>query len=152
MNEENRRAPNEEKRAQAFIALYKQQMTRFNQTQQVEWKGNFGMWTLLAGAIYLAKEKSLSLSFCAAAIPLFVVTLLHFWWLYKIHQSEKIDKMLWVQYRHEALEILRHGEHAIPAETDSGRSLAQDLSWLLVEVGITILLCAMVLLVLAKRP
>jgi hypothetical protein len=99
----------EEKRAELFVDLYKQQMEHYRHTQTVEWKGNFGIWTLLAGAIYLAKNNSFCIPASFALAPL-AAPALHCLWLVMVLQSEQFDKHLWVRYRKEALEILRGHE------------------------------------------
>lgn len=45
----------------AFLTLYKQQMEHFRHTQQLEWKANFGIWTLLAGR-FISSTRKLSTS------------------------------------------------------------------------------------------
>jgi hypothetical protein len=144
----------EEQQAQAFIAWFKQQMERFNQTQQVEWKGNFGVWSLLAGAIYLAKDKSITIAAnfpCLAVIILAVVFLCHLVWLLKIHDSQRVDKRLWVRYRGEALTLLRGGAALRKDETESERTFLQEATWLTTEAGITLVLCVLVFILLQQH-
>lgn len=130
-------------RIEAFISLYKQQMERFHQTQQVEWKGNFGVWTLLAGATYLAKEATVPVSLCIVLPVLFLLCVFHGAWLWKIHNSERVDKMFWVRYRREALELLRESNvHRDETHEEIGK--LQKLIWLSLEMGITVILCAFV--------
>jgi hypothetical protein len=123
-------------------------MERFRQTQAVEWKCNFGVWTLLAGAIYFVAQHPINIRSCIALVILSVFVILHGCWLYKIHQSEQFDKVLWVRYRKEALRLL-HGDSGVyEDETKSKRSFRDEATWLLMEVGITLLLCALLLSVL----
>ena len=131
-----------EKRVAAFIEIYKQQMQRFHQTQQVEWKANFGVWTLLAGATYLAvHQKSVNVSPTVAGTILVIIVVVHFAFLYKIHQSELFDKRLWVRYRQEALTLLRTNSLIHEDEKHTPRSRLTEGIWLSLEVGITALLC-----------
>src|SRR5580658_6410202 len=120
---------NEEKRAQLLVDLYKQQMEHYQHTQTVEWKGNFGIWTLLAGAIYLAKEKPTSIEPLYSWVVLVTAPILHFLWLFMVLRSEQFDKRLWVQYRKEAVELLR-GRPALPEETASERGKLRTCIWL----------------------
>jgi hypothetical protein len=140
----------EEKRAQLFVDLYKQQMEHYQHTQTVEWKGNFGIWTLLAGAIYLAQQKSPSIDPLYACGVLAIAPLLHFLWLLMVLRSEQFDKTLWVRYRKEAVEILR-GRPALLDETVSERGKLRTCIWLVCEVGVTVALCIALVLVAAFR-
>jgi hypothetical protein len=134
-----------EKRVQSFLELYKQQMERYRQTQEIEWKANFGLWTLLAGAIYLLKDRFASLSSHLAWIALVFLVVLHGWWLYKIHKSEEVDKELWSHYRAEALKLLRGSENPLDHETYRQRGFVSEILWLLLEVGVTLLLALLFL-------
>ena len=140
----------EDKRVQAFIDLYKQQMERFRQTQEMEWKANFGLWTLLAGAIYLAKEKIIAIPTCPAAFFLLLVLGVHFGWLHRIHASQQFDKKLWVRYRREALSLLRVGQDSAVLEDEKQweTGLWTELTWRSLELGITLLLCAVLFIIL----
>ena len=135
---------NEEKRAQLLVDLYKQQMEHYQHTQTVEWKGNFGIWTLLAGAIYLAKDKFPVIPHPYSWVILIGTPALHCLWLFMVLQSEQADKKLWVRYRKEALELLR-GAPARPDETVSKRGTLRTIVWLTSEVGVTFALCALFL-------
>ena len=109
-------------RVEAYIELYRQQMDHYHKTQQVEWKGNFGVWTLLAAAIYLASEKPIAANHCIVAaiiVPFIVVVVavsVHGWCLYKIHCSEECDKKYWARYRREARLLLLPGGGRLPAD------------------------------------
>ena len=138
---------NEEQRVHALIELYKQQMERFHQTQQVEWKANFGIWTLLASASYLAAQGKFRIaSSCpyelSVVATLLLTIVIHGIWLRKIHESEGYDKRLWVEYRTEALEQLRDSRKVYQHEKEWGRSGGAEAIWLVLEVGITCLLSA----------
>lgn len=131
----------DEKTAKTFISLYKQQMERFHQTQEIEWKVNIAFWTLLAAGTYLARGKGLAICPCAAWVLVFVVVTLHLWWLLMIHKSEQTDKKFWVRYRAEALAIIRGKPvHDDEKEEHSNRSGFDELLWLVPEVGMTALL------------
>jgi hypothetical protein len=140
----------EEKRVRAFIELYKQQMERFRQTQEIEWKANFGLWTLLAGAIYLAKEKIIAIPTCLITISLLFVFFVHVGWLQRIHGSQQFDKKLWVRYRGEALSLLRAGQDPEVLEDEKHWQTNRwtELTWRALEVGITFLLCAVLFTIL----
>jgi hypothetical protein len=139
----------EEKRVESFIDLYKQQMEHYHHTQDVEWKGNFGVWTLLVGAIYLAKERFISVTLhCAVAILVAAVGV-HALWLCMVLRSEQTDKMLWVRYRGEALKLLR-GAETQRDEQRWERGAWTLTAWLVSEVGVTCLLC-LVFLYLSTR-
>lgn len=40
----------------AYLKLYERQMAHYENTQNVEWRGSFGIWTLLAAAVYWASQ------------------------------------------------------------------------------------------------
>jgi hypothetical protein len=143
-NEVSPNGPVNEKHIAAYLELYKQQMERFHQTQEIEWKANFGLWTLLAGAVYLTKDRCLHLSSCIAWPALAIVAALHGWWLSKIHKSEEADKELWCQYRREALTLLRGTNTSSPHETYRHRTSEGKIAWLLLEVSVTVLLATLV--------
>lgn len=140
----------EEKRAQLFFELYKQQMEHYRHTQIVEWKGNFGVWTLLAGAIYLAKDKFLVIPHPYPWLILIGTPALHLLWLSMVLQSEQADKKFWVRYRKEALELLRGGP-AMRDETISHRGKLRTIIWLVSEVGVTLALSALFVMIATRN-
>jgi hypothetical protein len=150
MNEEQPR------QIEALLDLYKQQMEHYHHTQQVEWKANFGVWTLLAGAIYILPTKGVHVPHCASLIaPLITAAALmltgHAYWLYKIHSSEVWDKVFWTRYRYEALRLIRSNGTVNEDEKEWNRNRKEKLVWLGLEVMITFLLCSVLLWVtLAK--
>jgi hypothetical protein len=131
----------------AYLELYKQQMERFHQTREVEWKANISLWTLLAGAVYLAKDHSLGIARCVAYFAVLLIVALHGWWLFKVHASEHVDKILWTRYRSDALLLLRGRLLKHEGEV-AERKWAP--SWLALEIGMTAIL-ALVLAYLATR-
>lgn len=126
-------------RVEAYINLYKQQMERYKNTQNIEWKGNFGVWALLAGAIYLASGKEgATVPLSVAAPVLLLVIAIHLGWLISVHSSEEEDKKLWVQYRGKALRLLQHGGGTQADGADwVKRPWYKELIWLVLEVGMT---------------
>ena len=133
----------DEKRVQQFLTLYKQQMQRCRDTQGVEWKANFGVWTLLAGAIYFAAQHSIHVTHFAAGSMCIGTFVIHAWWLVKIHYSEEADKELWVRYRREALSLLLGGQtHRLRHENYSPRTWWKETQWLIVETWPTPVLAA----------
>jgi len=120
----------EAKRVEALLALYKQQMEHFRHSQQIEWKANFGVWTLLAGAIYVVPKDAIHIPHCLAAIALFLVAFIHAAWLLKLHESEMCDKELWIRYRNEVLPLIRGNDTIHKHEKPWERSLGQQMTWL----------------------
>jgi hypothetical protein len=112
----------EKEQVQAFISLYKQQMERYGKTQDIEWKGNFGVWALLAGASYLAAKEPVTLSRCTTGVVLLLTVIVHGGWLLNVHSSERFDKRLWVEYRRRALDIIQPGHGEQPFEHSFLRS------------------------------
>jgi hypothetical protein len=81
----------EKDKVEAYISLYKQQMERYGKTQDIEWKGNFGVWALLAGASFLAAKEPVTLSHCTTGLVLWLTVVVHGIWLHNIHSSERFD-------------------------------------------------------------
>jgi hypothetical protein len=133
---------NDSERVQALLDLYKQQMGQFQHTQDIEWKANFGIWTLLAVSIYVATTKSVRIHRgCLAFVALLIVVVVHTVWLLFVHSSELADKQLWSRYRLEALAIVRNAHTEHKHEGLFCRSVMREFSWLSVEMMITTLLC-----------
>jgi hypothetical protein len=141
--------PDNAQRIKSFLDLYQQQMERFHQTQEVEWKANFGVWSLLAGAIYLARDRPLNLSTCLAWL-IFSVPAIHAWWLSKVHRSLEADKELWCRYRGEALSSLRGNAVLLPHEEYKPKSTIEKTIWIALPVSMTLLL-ALLFAVLPAR-
>jgi hypothetical protein len=139
----------------SYISLYKQQMVRFGQTQGVEWKGNFGLWALLAGATYLVANKSVDVPPACALVILAGVCAVHAGWLVFVHDSQQIEKDLWVVYRDKAAAILG----CVPEQQNAlshnklfrRKPFVRKFFWTSFEVGMTILLCAILFVMLFYR-
>lgn len=136
-------------RVAAYISLYKQQMERAAKTQDIEWKGNFGVWALLAGAIYFAaREHVVALSCRKTEVMLALVIIVHTLWLLRIHGSFAFDKKLWDGYRTKTLEIIEPGAtQGKPYK----RSWFAESVWILLEVGMTTILSLVLLVILFFR-
>jgi hypothetical protein len=138
----------------AYINLYKQQMDRFNKTQDVEWKGNFGVWAMLAAAIYFAAKESVDVSRGLAALLLTLISLVHCGWLLFVHDSQRIDKSLWVLYRNKVAAELGCAKEQQEILSDSqwyrNRPL-REFFWTSFEIGMTILLCVLLFVMLFFR-
>lgn len=132
-------------RVDAYLTLYQQQMARYDKLQNVEWKGTFGAWTLMAAAAYLVLQRELQLGSWAAAG--LVVAGIHSLWLLGIYNSEEFDKALWTRYRAAVLGILEGDvEETVPGERIyAARSRAKELRWLALESGVTWCLALLVL-------
>jgi hypothetical protein len=133
----------------AYINRYKQQMDRYSRTQEIEWKGNFGVWALLAGAVYFAgTNRSIAIPLCFIGPMLLVLTLVHMGWLLNIHSSERFDKKLWAEYRLRASQIIQPNA---PDEGTFKHSWIKEAVWILLEVGVTTLLSLALLALLFWR-
>lgn len=139
---------NDKERAEIYLSLYRQQMERYCKTQDVEWKANFGVWTLLAGAIYLAAKDTVAISGCLTAVILIGLVSVHCAWLLAMHRSENFDKRLWVQYRGKALRLADPDHHG---SDDFRRDWWAEVIWLLLEVGMTIMLSVVLFSMLLWR-
>jgi hypothetical protein len=142
----------------AFLTLYKQQMEHFRHTQQLEWRANFGIWTLLAGAIYIVNKEVVQIPYrgwLIALVPilLFAAALLHVLWLLKVHRSEDNDRRFWRRYRAEALQGLRGGSTNTLHEDErpSDRKRGNDWQWIALEGMVTVLLCVFLFSSLSTR-
>ena len=129
------------RRVDALLRLYKEQMEHFRHTQDIEWKANFGIWTLLAAAIYIVVVAKEPVGIHRGwLVPVFLgfAVALHGSWLFMVHCSEVADKKFWTSYRADALRMvsLAHKD-----EEPWKRQWWQELLWLALEVGVTFLLC-----------
>jgi hypothetical protein len=133
--------------ADGYLRLYERQMSHFEKTQEVEWKGNFGVWTLLAAAIAWASQRPEE---TWPVVPTLVVLVLvvagHALWLYLIHGSEQRDKAFWCKYRDAAERLLGR---TIP-EPPKPRTRWRALRWFASEWFVTLAL-AVVLGFLLRR-
>jgi hypothetical protein len=131
------------RRVDVLLRLYQEQMEHFRHTQDIEWKANFGIWTLLAAAIYMTSKEHVQLPHVAVVkAALFAAPVVHAGWLFMVHRSQGADKYLWARYRLAALRVIHGGDyipekHEIPRE----RPLWKEFLWLILETGITALLC-----------
>jgi hypothetical protein len=106
-----------------------------------------GVWTLLAGGIFLAVNAKLHIAFDPKWI-LVAIFLVHLVWLIKVHDSEHFDKKLWDEYRRQALALLSHPskeqEHNWPRLHKGWLKVKfwfSQIIWLSVEAGMTGVLC-----------
>ena len=124
------------------LRLYERQMTHYEKTQDVEWKGSFGIWTLLAAGIAWALKDRFAIPADAWRFALIGVVSVHTLWLLLVHQSEEADKKLWSRYRDSADAMLGH---AVSTKRSGWCQrlglriywLGRRLLWLAVEAGIT---------------
>lgn len=124
-------ADEKKQKLETCLTLYKQQMEHYHKTQDVEWKGTFGAWTLTAAAVATTFQHKLAGG--SWTLSILAVPVLHAVWLLQIHRSEEFDKHLWAEYRDEACGLVSLGRHG-----DRGRGKVRELLWLLPEVGITL--------------
>jgi hypothetical protein len=125
----------------ALLDLCKLEIEHEEHMQQIEWKCNFGIWTLLAGAIYIVTKEPVQMSRSWTGACLSVLTILHVCWLYGVRRSEEFDKESWTDHRSRVLRLIGAAE----TEKDSRgwtRSLLHRVLWLSVEGMMTFLLCA----------
>ncbi len=130
------------KRIETLRDFYKQQMAHYQHTQEIEWKANFGIWTLLAASIYVVTRENVRIhKGCWILLVLTAVWVIHTWWLWRVHCSEIVDKQLWSRYRAEALRLIRSNDSLQEHEAPFTRSLLREIEWLSLETMITALLC-----------
>jgi hypothetical protein len=129
---------NDKERAEIYVSLYKHQLDHYERTRDVEWKANFGIWTLLAGAIYLAAKETVTISRPLTAVGLTGVIVVHFFWLLAVQRSESSEVRLYSEYRHKAL-LLVDPEDRRPSDLRR-YPWYKTLVWLVLEVGMTTIL------------
>ena len=86
---------NDEKKLDAALALYKQQMEHYHKTQDVEWKGTFGAWTLGVAMLWATFQPTFRMGSSRWVLLVLAIPILHCLWLLKIHNSEEEDKVFW---------------------------------------------------------
>ena len=86
-----------EKYIQMYYELFKIHIEKFNQTRQIEWKGNFALWGLLVGlgaatmklgCLSLQKTPFTQQNFVGVS---WIIFFGHMLWLLKVHLSELKD-------------------------------------------------------------
>jgi hypothetical protein len=124
----------DDKKLEACLTLYKQQMEHYHKTQDIEWKGTFGAWTLVGAAVAATFQPTWHVPSGVWGFPILVVPLLHCVWLLTIHNSEEEDKVFWTKYRNEACALA-----GLQKEPDyPKRTWWNELTWLVTEAGITL--------------
>jgi hypothetical protein len=141
-----------------YIKLYERQMAHYEKSQEIEWRGSFGIWTLLGAAIYWATTTTTVLPLGRwGSVILLLAPLLHGLWLYKMHQSEEFDKRLWARYRKAAREILLKETSAanasLPADEGEyvGLTFRQRMWWIVLELAITFALTTVLVIVVVQQ-
>ena len=125
----------------AHVRLYERQMAHYENTQSIEWKVTFGIWTLLAAAIYWAAQNAFRLGLDSRLrILLLAFPVLHAVWLCRIHESEEFDKRLWARYRTAARAILLSPTEVPKDERESTRNYLDEWTWILMEAGVTLMM------------
>ena len=124
--------------AEAYVRLYERQMSHYEKTQEIEWKGSFGIWTLLAAAIALALQHPAAIPHEAWRVVLMGVVTVHVFWLLFIHRSEEADKALWSRYRDRAEELLGRATPQAGSEWWRGLDwVARRVIWIAMEAVVT---------------
>ena len=139
-------------RIDTYLRLYERQMTHYEKTQEVEWKGSFGIWTLLAAGIALASSTEarshLGVSASSWWLWMFspVAAALQWLWLCLVHESEEEDKKLWCEYRNNAVELLGGKKTCY-----KGRPPGKEMWWQLPGAVVTLLLSGALIWILLHR-
>jgi hypothetical protein len=95
-------------RYDACLKLADHFMGRWDARQNLEWKMNFGVWTLLALACAALRGKG-GLTICMALI----IIVGFGWWLWGIWDSNDLEKRAGRHYRAEAEHILGNAGHGV---------------------------------------
>jgi len=128
----------------AYLKLYERQMIHYERTQDIEWRISIGVWTLLAVAIGWAAQHASTpanaMTDSRIADVAFLVPFIHALWLWRVHASEGFDKRLWSRYRLAARTILLRPEAVPEDEKERARGFWDEVAWLGLEVGVTVLM------------
>jgi hypothetical protein len=146
-------SPDRQAIADSYLRLYERQMAHYEKTQDVEWKGSFGVWALLAAAIYWAAQNAAKLPPAHVDRCLvsggYVVAALHAVWLWLVHDSEAFDKRLWSRYRRAAREMLSttgvRRDEIEPEIRGFWKWLVwflRRLAWIALEAGVTLVMAS----------
>jgi len=124
--------------------LYMEQRDR---TKDTQWKVNIGLWTLLTAAIYVGLDTN-----HPERVPndsvlwiLFALPVLHGVWVRQVSHSIEGDRALIHEWRARIEEKPRLQE---PARATANRCW----TWLLIQVGVTLILTAAAYLILRACP
>jgi hypothetical protein len=137
-------------KVEAYVRLYERQMTHYEKTQDVEWKINIGIWTLLGAAIFWAAQnkaasKPIPVEHCLIVAVAITLVIVHALWLRRVHASEEFDKRLWSRYRREARMVLLEASPLPSDEEHSERDELDKWTWIALEAGITIAMASVLL-------
>jgi hypothetical protein len=133
-----------------LIELCKIQMDHFEKTRNIEFKVNIALWTLivLSGKFLYDKGIPINESFWRIGG---VIIFLHLWWMISVQHSEGKDLRFIYQCRQKLLEAVGFTPKGFIPDKNKW-SILGSLSWIFLEVGITILLLVGLAIVLSIKP
>ena len=139
---EDRNAMTDKEKADCLIELHKEQLGKFKQTREIEFKINLTLWSfIILGSYYINNEIHLTTiyehcSFCIGYLIIAVVIILShlFLWVKPIKKSNDTDDYYVNGYRSEVekltgIQISKYKKYSKKSQ-----------NWIFFEVGITVLL------------
>jgi hypothetical protein len=127
----------EKEKADCLIELHKEQLGKFKQTRDIEFKINISLWSLIIIASYSLKENILldkCSEFVIFSLSAVLITLGHYFlWMKPIQKSENKDDFYINSYR-------RKIEELADIEISKSPKLKKQQPWKYFEVAITLVL------------
>jgi len=139
----------EKEKADCFIELHKEQLGKFKQTRDIEFKVNIALWTLIVVASKFIKDVlpyySDNLQIVAFIILAILIICGHlFLWMVPIQNSEDKDDHYVLKYRHLIEQLCEKNISLDPGDYKNKTRLrdfkSSSLKWIMFEVGITTIL------------
>ncbi len=148
--------PNAMKREEA-IDMYKVQHERFHKTQDLQWKFNISLWTLMTAAIYFFNEYYKSNDKIAPSgtwILVIVFFLTHTFFALIVQNSLAVTKAVWIKILDD-LNPSNNNDISIDIDTvttenryDKKKFWKENWKWILFQMLITIILLSTFVLII----
>ena len=81
-------------------------ITRFDQRRNHNWKVSLGFWAAILGSATLLDTMASSIDVCPQILAAIMVWILHTYWLVKVFQADKKDKVIAFKARDIAITLL----------------------------------------------
>ena len=134
-----------------YLELYKTQLSRFSQTQNIQWRVNYGLWSLIVvGGAFLVRQNH-EFDIILACFIAFFIFLLHLVWSYRVQDSLNIDKKLFVAYRIKVEESMNDDTSSKilnAHKAERNEFLLGTTIWIIVQVSFTFILMLSIIVIL----
>ena len=137
----------DKRRFDALLSISEFSIARFDERRNHSWKIALGFWAAIIGSATLIRSSSLSVSPWTLAASGLVVILLHGYWLAKVFEADKKDKLLAFRARDLAVRLADSDLRTPELELEK-RTYSQDWS-VRFQILTTIFLTAAIMLIVS---